>query len=345
MSFAIGEGRVRPRLAVLGADGFIGSRLVHAALAAGADVTAICVRPPWRLEEIDVAPFRIVRVPGGRWWDGAGLATVAGALADADALALLAYEAPEVRQGAAALEHEREVNVGGAASVAEIAADLGVRVLFASSADVYGSPGDAPVTEHAEPQPVTPYGIAKLEAERLVDAACRRARGAVSARLSTVFGPHEHAARAIPSFIRAMAAGERPVVHGEGDDLRDYAYVDDVAHALARCALDPFAFSAVAPVINIGSGTGRTTLQVLEAVAGVMGTAPIARHVPSDRPTSKLTLDVTRARCGVGFDNFTSFEEGIRIEAAALVTGLPRAVAPSLELNARAPLRNRATRV
>src|SRR3954447_22163684 len=243
----------RPRLAVLGADGFVGSRVVRTALASGFDVTAICVRPPWRLDDIDFAPLRTVQVPGGRWWETRGLDSMAIAMADADALALLAYEAPASRLGEAALEHERRVNAAGAQRVAGIAAELGLRVVFASSADVYGARNDAPVREATEPRPGTPYAIAKAEAEHLVANACRSSRGAVSVRLSTVFGPHEHAARAIPAFIRALAAGERPVVHGDGSDVRDYVYVDDVARALVHCALDAFAFSAVAPVINLGS--------------------------------------------------------------------------------------------
>src|SRR3989442_9806672 len=102
MSSATGE--PRPRLALLGGDGFIGSRVVRAAVAAGAEVTAICARPPWRLDELELGPVRIVRVPEGRWWEAPGQAAIAAALADADAFALPAYEAPERRQGPMALE-------------------------------------------------------------------------------------------------------------------------------------------------------------------------------------------------------------------------------------------------
>lgn len=312
MSFATGE--KRPRLAVLGADGFIGSRVVRTALAAGADVTAICVRPPWRLNDADLAPLRTVQVP--RWWETRGLDSIAIAMADADALALLAYEAPVDRLGPAALEHERRINAAGAQRVAGIAAELGLRVVFASSADVYGPWNDAPVRESAEPRPGTPYAIGKAEAEHLVASACRGARGAVSLRLSTVFGPHEHARRAIPAFMHALAAGERPVVHGDGSDVRDYVYVDDAALAVVQCALDGFAFSAVGPVVNVGSGVGRSTLEVLRAAGAALGVDPEPLHVPSEREPSRLVLDPTRARCGLGFENRTSFEEGLRLEAA-----------------------------
>ena len=330
MSSATGDPRVRPRLAVLGADGFIGSRVAAAAQAAGADVTAICVRPPWRLEGVLETQARTVHVPRGRWWEGDGQAAIAVALADADALVLLAYEAPPDREGEAALEHERAVNLAGAESVARIAADLGVRVVFASSADVYGPWSDSPVTEHTAPGPATPYAIAKLEAERLVADACRPSRGSVSLRLSTIFGPHEHAARAIPAFIRALRAGERPIVHGDGSDVRDYAYVDDVAEAVVRCALDPRAFSTSAPVVNVGSGVGRTTLDVLSAVGAVLGLSVEARHVPSARPPSRLVVDPARARSLLGLENRTSFHEGLRLEAGGSLAPAPEAVAMPL---------------
>src|SRR5436305_6818712 len=323
MSSATGD--PRPRLAVLGADGFIGSRVVRAALASGADATAICVRPPWRLDDIGFAPLRTVQMRGRRWWGTQGLDSMAIAMADADALVLLAYEAPASRLGEAALDHERRVNAAGAQRVAAIAAELGLRVVFASSADVYGAWSDAPVRESTEPSPHTPYAIAKAEAEHLVANACRRSRGAVSVRLSTVFGPREHSSRAIPAFMRALAAGERPVVHGDGSDMRDYVYVDDVARAVVHCALDPFAFSAVGRVVNVGSGIGRSTLEVLSAVGAVLGVDPAPVHVPSEREPSRLVVDPTRARCGLGFGNRTAFDEGLRREAAVELVEAPAA--------------------
>jgi nucleoside-diphosphate-sugar epimerase len=188
--------------------------------------------------------------------------------------------------------------------------------VFASSADVYGPWSEEPVREETEPRPATPYAIAKLEAERLVADACRHSQGAVSVRLSTVFGPTEHRARAVPAFVRALARGERPVVHGDGGDVRDYAFVDDVARAIVRCALDPLAFAAAGPLVNLGSGTGRTTLDVLHAVGDALGVDPAPVHVPSERQPSRLVVDASRARRVLGFANRTSFEDGLRLEAA-----------------------------
>src|SRR5204862_7818245 len=119
--------------------------------------------------------------------------------------------------------------------------------------------------------------VAKGEAEESVPECCR---SATCLRLATVFGPGETGPRAIPSFIRALARGERPVVHGDGDDIRDYVYVDDVAMGFLSAATIP----GLAPIYNVGSGEGRSTISVLRAVAAVMERPASALHVPAKRP-------------------------------------------------------------
>jgi UDP-glucose 4-epimerase len=196
------------------------------------------------------------------------------------------------------LTHELEVNTAGAERVAAAAPG---RVVFASSADVYGPWHDDPVSEDVPAAPATPYAVAKLEAERRLDA--------VSLRIATVFGPGENGPRAIPSFVRALRAGERPVVHGDGEDLRDYVHVVDVAAALLNAIV-----AEPAGVLNVGSGTGRTTLEILEAVCRACGREPDAEHVPATRPSSRLVLDSARARDALGFLPTADFDAALAEE-------------------------------
>ena len=293
-------------LAVIGADGFIGSAVTRRALAEDGSVTAVCVKDPWRLAEAIAEPgLRIVRVPSGRWWEAGFVAELAPAIEHCDAVALLAYTPPPGQQSP--LADERAVNVAGAGAIGGIAAEIGRPLVFASSADVYGDWHDEPVDELTTPRPRTPYARAKLEAEERLRAAGPEI-GIL--RLSTVFGPGEDGPRAIPSFIRALLEGEAPVVHGAGTDAKDYIHVDDVAAAIvAACRRPP-------PMpINVGSGVGRTTREVLEAVALAIGVEARARHVASPRAPTRLVLDNARARLRLGLDPRRDFVAALGEEA------------------------------
>jgi nucleoside-diphosphate-sugar epimerase len=284
-------------IAVLGADGFIGSHVVRLALGAGAAVTALCSKRPWRLAGFEQA--RLEAVPLPNWWTESSASALRSRLAGADALALLAYSPPRGTDPAARDAHEHEVNAAGARRAAEIAAAEGATVVFASSADVYGSWWDSPVSELAEPTPTTPYSRAKVAAEKMVAAACARRVPSVSLRISTVHGPGETGPRAIPSFVRCLLAGEPARIEGSGLDVRDYVNVVDVAAAFANACVQPPS-EAVGGVLNVSSGKGRTTLEVLETVATVLGVEPRRRHVPARRPPSRLVVDPRKARSLLG---------------------------------------------
>lgn len=314
MSFATGS----RRLVVVGAEGFIGSALVREALAAGGAVTGVCVKPAWRLDGIEDPDLALTQVPDGRWWGADYRPALEAMLEGADALALLAYE-PPAGDGDARLAHELEVNTRGIVEIGRIAARLGVHVVFTSSADVYGPWHAEPVDEQLTPQPATPYAFAKLLAETRLLAASDERWSVLCLRLSTVFGPGEHAGRAIPSFIRHLASGTPPVVHGDGRDVRDYLSVADAAQGiLAACER-----AGTAGTVNLGSGTGRSTLEVLEAVAAAMGVSPDPRFEPSPRPESRLVLDTGLASRLLDFAPRVDFEAGLAEE----IHGMAGAVA------------------
>lgn len=299
------------KVAVLGADGFIGSHVVALALEAGAEVVAICVKEPWRLSELSSPRLAIYRAR--RWWLPDAESIFREALAGCSGLALLGYEPPGSSAPQERLAHELEVNVGGALRVAALATEAGVRVVFASSADVYGPWHDAPVDEGKRPAPATPYAAAKLEAEgQLAGLAQRRA---VSLRIATVYGPGEDGPRAIPSFVRALRDGQAPVVHGDGSDVHDYVHVADVAGAVVNACLRPID----AEVLNVGSGVGRTTLEILRALEAAAGRRPEPRFVAGGRRPARLVLDVALAADALGFGSRRDFDDAVEEEVAWLM--------------------------
>lgn len=165
------------------------------------------------------------------------------------------------------------------------------RVVFSSTATVYGLTDKLPVAETLEPKPITVYDLHKLFAEQQLALATQQGIiESVSLRLANVYGPSSAissaADRGILNRITAMALqGKDLSIYGDGNYLRDYVYIDDVASA--------FLFAAITPglggrAFNIGSGTGTSLKQafhtVADRVAAVTGQRPktVSRPWPAD---------------------------------------------------------------
>src|SRR5688572_7691190 len=156
-------------------------------------------------------------------------------------------------------------NVTGTLNVLLASRDAGVRrVVFASSSSIYGAEPQLPAREDAAPLPISPYATAKLACEGY----CRTfsevyGLETVALRYFNVFGPRQDPrseySAVIPRFINALLAGHAPTIFGDGEQSRDFTFVDDVveANVLAMDAPD-----APGQVINVARG-GRTTLNEL----------------------------------------------------------------------------------
>ncbi|MEE9513077.1 MAG: NAD-dependent epimerase/dehydratase family protein, partial [Anaerolineales bacterium] len=149
------------------------------------------------------------------------------------------------------------VNVGGTVSVMEAMRDVGVkRVVFTSSGAVYGDQGSQPLQEDSQPQPLSPYAVSKLSAEYYV-----RTIGAlwgietVALRVFNVYGPGQPLPAAhppvIPNFLRRTVRGGTLVIHGKGQQTRDFVFVTDAIEAMVSAATAPTIDKSI---INIGSG-------------------------------------------------------------------------------------------
>lgn len=293
-----------PHVVVLGADGFVGSAVTRRGVAAGLRITPLCAGSPWRLEDIAGDPILV----GNAWADARFEERLTAALRGAVALVMLAYRPPQTDDDEGRREHEAGVNTAGAVIAARSAAAAGARLVFASTADVYGPWHPRPVAETAEPRPVTAYAEAKLEAERTIRSLELEA---TALRLATVYGPGETGHRAIPRFVEALLEGAPITIHGDGSDVRDYVHVDDVAAALIRAATTP---TPPPPVVNIGSGVGRRTLEIAEAVASAVGGDASITFTAHPRAPSKLVLDVALARSVLDLDPRLDLTTALRTE-------------------------------
>lgn len=210
-----------------------------------------------------------------------------------------------------------EVNVHGTLHVLVAARDAGTvrRVVYASSSSVYGDNETLPKREDLTPSPVSPYAVSKLAAEHY----CRvftKLYGleTVSLRYFNVFGPRQNPASryaaVVPLFMRAALRGEPLEVHGDGEQSRDFTFIEDVVQANLR-ALE--AEGAAGEVFNIACGARHSLLEMIAVIERLAGRALERRHVAPRRGDVRHTLaDIDKARRLLGYEPRVSFEEGLR---------------------------------
>jgi len=209
-----------------------------------------------------------------------------------------------------------EVNVGGTLTVLTVARECGVkRVVYASSSSVYGTGPAQPKREDMMLAPASPYAVSKLVGEHYCSAYHSLfGLETVCLRYFNVFGPrqdpHSPYAAAIPIFIRAILEGGRPRVYGDGEQSRDFVFVEDVADANLRAARIPGAAGAV---LNIGSGGRCTVNELLGLLKRLTGKAVEPEYCPA-RPgdVRHSQADIAMAQRVIGYRPRVSFEDGLR---------------------------------
>jgi nucleoside-diphosphate-sugar epimerase len=215
------------------------------------------------------------------------------------------------------------VNVEGTLNVLLAARDVGVRrVIFASSSSVYGNTGTLPRVESQFPDPISPYAVSKLAAERYC-VSCARVYGleTVTLRYFNVFGPRQDPtsqyAAVVPRFIAAIDAGESVPIYGDGEQSRDFTYVDNVveANVLAAEAAEPSGH-----VLNVATGQPTTVNALAETIADALG-KPVEKEYlpPRTGDVRDSWADVSEARRLLGWEPRIGLDEGLRLTAEALL--------------------------
>jgi len=212
------------------------------------------------------------------------------------------------------------VNVGGTVSLMEAMRDVGIRrVVLASSGAIYGDQEIQPLTEGQTPRPRSPYAVSKLGAEYYV-----RTIGelwgieTVCLRIFNAYGPGQHLPAShppvVPYFLRQAVRNGTLVVHGDGNQTRDYVYVDDVVAAMVAASTAPHLNSLV---INVGSGT-ETSLRALTKLVVEVTTsqANIVYNAQTTGGVSRLCADLSLAEQKLSYRPAFSLEEGLRLMLA-----------------------------
>jgi UDP-glucose 4-epimerase len=293
------------RILVTGGAGFVGSHVAEAYRAAGHHVAVVDVLLGEDRTPEGVPLYRVdIRSP---------------ALED-----VFREERPEVVSHHAALANVRrsladpvadaETNVLGTLRVLDLAARHGARqVIFASTAGaLYGEPQALPVAEDHPILPASPYGLHKYLGEQYT-AYYRRVHGLTAAvlRYGNVYGPRQDPsteAGVVAIFTSALLAGRRPVIFGDGTQVRDYVYVGDVAEANLR------ALGRDLPhPVHIGTGIGTSVNELAARLRALAGASLEPEHAPAvPGEVYRIFLDVTRAQAALGWEARVPLEEGLR---------------------------------
>jgi UDP-glucose 4-epimerase len=296
---------------VTGGAGFIGSHLADALLAAGHRVVVFD----------DLSTGRRERVPpAARFVEGDLRTFDLARLLRQERVAAVFHHAAQidVRKSVEDPVFDAEVNVLGTIRLAGACLKAGVaQILFASSGGaIYGDPQGFAAAEDHPMNPVSPYGTAKLAAEKYLECLSRGTPLAVTLlRYANVYGPRQDGsgeAGVVGIWMNRLLAGQDAVIYGDGGQSRDFVYVGDVV------AANLAAFRAkAAGVFNIGTGTETTINELYSRVAAACATPrPARREAGKPGEQRRSVLDVARARAALGFTASVTLPEGLRRTAA-----------------------------
>jgi len=291
------------RAIVTGGAGFIGSHVVDALVAQGAEVAVVDSLVHGAQDNVATGAelhVRDIREPLDDVFDAVRPEAVLHLAAQAD-----------VRVSVERPVEDADVNVLGTVRILESARKHGAQVVFSSTGGaIYGecttsAPEDSPC------EPLSPYGTAKLAAEEYLRA-YNRLYGTrhIALRYGNVYGPRQDPhgeAGVVAIFLGALARGEQARIFGDGMQTRDYVYVGDVARATLA------ALGHEGGVFNVGTGRETSVAELYELCARVAGSDRAAEHAPARLgELQRSFLDPTLAADTLGFRAMVDLEDGLR---------------------------------
>jgi len=307
------------RVLVTGGAGFIGSNLVDALVSNGDEVVVLDDLTTGYAENVNPAARLIVG-------DVADPERVAAAVQGAEAVFHLAAARAVLRSVQQPLATDR-TNTGGTLTVLEASRQAGARrVVCTSSSSVYGGVAPTPTSESAPVRPRSPYAVSKLAGEHYGRVYWElHGLETVSLRLFNVFGPRQRPdsqyAAVIPIFIEALRTGTPPQIHGDGQQSRDFTFIDDVVAALLAAARAPAADCA-GQVYNAAGGGEHTLLDLLAALERILGVRVPPVHVEARAgDVRRSRADCSAAGRDLGWSPGVSFGDGLDRTVAWVVGG------------------------
>ena len=297
---------------VTGGAGFIGSHIASALIAGGARVRI--------LDDLSTGHRENLEEIGG------DVDFIEGSVADEvllnkalEGVELVFHEAaiPSVPRSVEAPRQTHIASVDGTFSLLLAARDQKVRrVVYAASSSAYGDQPTLPKSEQMLPDPLSPYAVAKLVGEYYCQVFTRvYGLETVSLRYFNVFGPRQDPGSqysgVVSRFISMLLSNERPVIYGDGEQSRDFTYIENVVFANLSAAE---AKDAAGKVINVANGERITLNQLLEELKDLTGKQDVTAEYLEPRvgDVRHSLADITIARELLGYESRVDLREGLR---------------------------------
>jgi UDP-glucose 4-epimerase len=296
---------------VTGGAGFIGSHVVHELVRRGQAVRVLDNMATGKIANLADVSTHITFQEA----DIRDLGIISPLVANADYVIHLAALPSVVRSIEDPLT-ANAVNLTGTLNVLLAARDAGVkRLVFAASAAAYGDNPTMPRVETLNPDPLSPYALAKVAGEYYCQIFTRiYGLETVALRFFNIFGPRQNPdspyTGVLSKFVAAYERGDTPVIFGDGQQSRDFTYVDNVVDAALKACT---ASGAAGKVINVGVGRSYTLNETISLLNGIFGRQLNPRYDPPRKGDALHSLaDISLARQVLGYEPRVSFEEGLR---------------------------------
>ena len=294
------------KVLVTGGAGFIGSHIVEYLVQRGDSVTVVDNLNTGKIEnlksvfkkinfaQIDIRDFKVLK----------------NLMENIDGIFHQAAMA-SVQDSFRIPEKFHDVNVNGTENIFKIAKEFGIKVVYASSSSVYGDTSILPTTESDEKRPINPYAKTKLEKDKLAEQYAKNGLKVIGLRYFNVFGPRQSKeyAGVIKLFLERIQQGLPPLVNGDGLQIRDFVYVDDVVNANILSMESDIDFE----FFNIGTGTTISILDLANIIIKFSGLKIKPIHRPALPGDVRATqADITKVKTMLKWRPTTSIQDWLK---------------------------------
>ena len=294
------------KILVTGGAGFIGSHIVEYLVQRGDSVTVVDNLNTGKIEnlksvfkkinfaQIDIRDFKVLK----------------NLMENIDGIFHQAAMA-SVQDSFRIPEKFHDVNVNGTENIFKIAKEFGIKVVYASSSSVYGDTSILPTTESDEKRPINPYAKTKLEKDKLAEQYAKNGLKVIGLRYFNVFGPRQSKeyAGVIKLFLERIQQGLPPLVNGDGLQIRDFVYVDDVVNANILSMESDIDFE----FFNIGTGTTISVLDLANMIIKFSGLKIKPIHRPALPGDVRATqADITKVKTMLKWRPTTSIQDWLK---------------------------------